>query len=99
MSHRAGFYPPTLSGGERQRVALARAVAGGPAVVLADEPTGNLDRASSLGVLGLLGELNAQGLTVVVVTHDPLVAQAARRCCVMDDGRLRETAYALPGVR
>jgi putative ABC transport system ATP-binding protein len=91
LTHRAGFYPPTLSGGERQRVALARAVAGTPSVLLADEPTGNLDKTTSGGVLDLVGELNADGLTVVVVTHDPAVARAAGRCYTMDDGRLEET--------
>ena len=90
LTHRAGFYPPTLSGGERQRVALARAVAGSPSVLLADEPTGNLDKATSGGVVELLGELNTDGLTVVVVTHDATVAQAARKRYAMDDGRLRE---------
>jgi len=90
LTHRAGFYPPTLSGGERQRVALARAVASTPSVLLADEPTGNLDKATSGGVVDLLGELNTDGLTVVVVTHDSTVAQAARRRYTMDDGRLQE---------
>ncbi|MDR2931155.1 MAG: ABC transporter ATP-binding protein [Propionibacteriaceae bacterium] len=92
LAHRVGAYPPTLSGGERQRVALARAVAGTPTVLLADEPTGNLDKATSQGVLELLGELNADGLTVVVVTHDHTVARAAGRRHTMDDGRLREAA-------
>jgi putative ABC transport system ATP-binding protein len=92
LSHRVGFYPPTLSGGERQRVALARAVASSPSVLLADEPTGNLDKATSQGVLELLGELNAEGLTVVVVTHDAEVAGAAGQRFVMDDGHLRSSA-------
>ncbi|MDR2973213.1 MAG: ABC transporter ATP-binding protein [Propionibacteriaceae bacterium] len=103
LSHRLGFYPRTLSGGERQRVALARAVAGSPSVLLADEPTGNLDKATSQGVLELLGELNAEGLTVVVVTHDPEVASAAEQRFVMDDGHLRSWTdmsfdSARPGV-
>ena len=90
LAHRTGFFPPTLSGGERQRVALARAVAGAPSLLLADEPTGNLDQATSQGVLDLLGELNADGLTIVVVTHDSMVASTASRRFTMDDGRLKE---------
>jgi len=90
LTHRANFYPGTLSGGERQRVALARAVAGRPTMLLADEPTGNLDRASATRVLELLGDLNDQGITVVVVTHDSEVAHVATRRCAMEDGHLSE---------
>ncbi|MDR0591762.1 MAG: ABC transporter ATP-binding protein [Bifidobacteriaceae bacterium] len=92
MTHRTGFYPTTLSGGERQRVAIARAIAGEPALLLADEPTGNLDAATSGEVLDVLAELNRAGLTIAVVTHDPDVSRAARRRFAMRDGRLREEA-------
>ena len=90
LTHRARFYPSTLSGGERQRVAMARAVAGTPSILLADEPTGNLDKVTSQGVLDYLGELNGDGLTVVVVTHDSAVADTAGHRYAMDDGRLLE---------
>lgn len=88
LEPRADHRPDQLSGGERQRAALARATVLDPKLLLADEPTGNLDAASGRQVLHLLGEMNAAGLTLVVVTHDPAVARRARRILVLKDGRV-----------
>jgi putative ABC transport system ATP-binding protein len=88
LTPRARHLPDQLSGGERQRVALARATIMEPAIVLADEPTGNLDSKSGRAVLDLLGRMNDAGLTLVVVTHDPKVAQRADRVLVLVDGRI-----------
>jgi putative ABC transport system ATP-binding protein len=88
LLERAGHRPDQLSGGERQRVALARATVMGPKLLLADEPTGNLDSASGAQVLDVLEGMNAAGLTLVVVTHAPAVARRARRVLVMADGRI-----------
>ncbi|HEY3192304.1 MAG TPA: ABC transporter ATP-binding protein [Solirubrobacterales bacterium] len=88
LSARAAFRPTKLSGGERQRVAIARAIAGRPAIVLADEPTGNLDSASGGVVFDLLQALNAEGATIIVITHDRDLAARMPRHVEMLDGRI-----------
>src|SRR6266487_1626340 len=88
LGHRLRHRPTALSGGERQRVAIARALVGRPQVVLADEPTGNLDSAATSELVALLQQLNRQGITLVVVTHDPLVAGAMSRQVQLRDGQV-----------
>ncbi|MCC7003714.1 MAG: ABC transporter ATP-binding protein [Gemmatimonadaceae bacterium] len=94
MTHRAKHYPTQLSGGQQQRVAVARAVAGDPAILLADEPTGNLDSKNGEAVMELLRELNKNGATICMVTHDNRYAQHADREVHLFDGKVAEPATA-----
>ncbi|HEV7586647.1 MAG TPA: ABC transporter ATP-binding protein [Longimicrobium sp.] len=88
MAHRVNHYPSQLSGGQQQRVAVARAIAGKPSVLLADEPTGNLDSTNGEAVMGLLRELHQDGATIIMVTHDPRYAEHAERSIHLFDGQV-----------
>jgi putative ABC transport system ATP-binding protein len=94
LGHRLRHRPNQLSGGEQQRTAIARAVVGRPALVMADEPTGNLDTATGASILGLLRELHDEGTTIVVITHDLEVAAAMKRQIEIRDGRIRRDTTA-----
>ena len=91
LGHRTHHRPNELSGGEQQRVTIARALAGRPSIVWADEPTGNLDTETAGSIVDLLMELNAEGLTVVLVTHDPAIGELAGRLIRMRDGRIESS--------
>ncbi|MBL7084276.1 MAG: ABC transporter ATP-binding protein [Candidatus Aminicenantes bacterium] len=88
LGDRMHHMPNQLSGGEQQRVAIARALVNNPAIILADEPTGNLDTSTSADVMTLFQELNRDGMTIIVVTHDPEIAECAKRIVLMRDGRI-----------
>ena len=97
LENRADHRPDQLSGGQRQRVAIARATIMQPALILADEPTGNLDRNTGEEVVSLLEALNASGVTLIVVTHDQAMGARARRQIVMEDGRIEHDGSHAPG--
>jgi putative ABC transport system ATP-binding protein len=99
IAHRAKHLPNQLSGGEQQRVAVARAVAGEPLILLADEPTGNLDSRSSESVMNLLGQLHETGSTICIVTHDPRYAQDAQRTIHLFDGKIVEDPAEIERAR
>ncbi|MGF6362130.1 MULTISPECIES: ABC transporter ATP-binding protein [Pseudomonas] len=88
MSHRSRHYPSQLSGGQQQRVAVARAIVGNPSILLADEPTGNLDSHNAEAVLNILDKLHQEGATICIVTHDPRSAERAQRSIVLSDGKV-----------
>jgi len=98
MSHRTRHYPAQLSGGQQQRVAVARAVVGDPLILLADEPTGNLDSTNGEAVMDLLNELHADGATICMVTHDPRYAEYAERQIHLFDGQIVEDRVRSPEV-
>ena len=88
MSHRAKHKPNQLSGGQQQRIAIARALVGKPSILLVDEPTGNLDSKNGDEVMQLLADLNRQGTTICMVTHDPRYADMAHTQCYLSDGKI-----------
>jgi len=96
LAHRSSHVATTLSGGERQRVAIARALVGRPSIVLADEPTGNLDTKTSDAIVGLLEELNAEGSTIIVITHNREIAEAMPRSIGLRDGIIEYDTAGMP---
>jgi len=98
LASRMKHYPAELSGGQQQRVAIARALAGSPKLLLADEPTGNLDTAMARGVMELLEEINAQGTTILMVTHDPELATRSQRNVHIIDGQVSDLVRKAPSL-
>jgi putative ABC transport system ATP-binding protein len=94
LAERAHHHPNQLSGGQQQRVAIARAMVNDPVLILADEPTGNLDTRTSLEIMGVFQDLNARGITVLLVTHEPDIAAFAKRRIVVRDGRIQSDVVA-----
>jgi putative ABC transport system ATP-binding protein len=92
IAHRSNFSPQNISGGERQRVAIARALANDPKIIIADEPTGNLDLKNSQEVMKILSNLNQEGRTIIMVTHNPEITENCSRVIRLRDGRILETA-------
>src|SRR5689334_6547798 len=93
LSERTGHFPSQLSGGQQQRVAIARALVNRPSILLADEPTGNLDSRTSVEIMQIFQDLNQQGLTIVLVTHEPDIAHFAKRIVVFRDGKIRKDEW------
>lgn len=98
MAHRVNHYPSQLSGGQQQRVAVARAIVGKPLILLADEPTGNLDSGNGGAVIDLLGRIHDEGATICIVTHDPRYANAADRAIHLFDGQVVEEGVSPNGM-
>ena len=94
LADRADHFPSQMSGGQQQRVAIARALVNGPSILLADEPTGNLDSRTSVEIMDVFQDLNERGLTIVMVTHEPDIARFAKRVIVFRDGRIRKDEAA-----
>ncbi|PKI17665.1 ABC transporter ATP-binding protein [Colwellia sp. 12G3] len=99
MGHRANHFPSQLSGGQQQRVAVARAIAGNPSMILADEPTGNLDSKNAAAVMALLAKLHAEGATICMVTHDPRSAEQAERTIEILDGQVVADHVKAPATK
>jgi len=93
LAKRAGHKPGQMSGGEQQRVAIARAMISAPSLILADEPTGNMDRKTGEEILGLFKELNKEGHTIIMVTHDPAIADHAKQIVMLQDGQVVDKIY------